>query len=128
MKLNQEQIGWHNQAKLNFEKNVLTEIEEKNSDKSFDDGFIGKIKALDEHSTLTICKGQNIPNGFVIIGQTTSFSCSDNLNNAWIIKRPGNQETVCKSSPIPDGYVIIGQTTNFSFSNNMNNAWTIKKV
>ena len=88
--------------------------------------FMERLKAVPNDNTVTICAGSPIPPGFVIVGVTTNFSCSNQLNNALIIKRPGPQETVCGGSPIPPGYVIVGVTTNFGCSNQLNNALIIK--
>jgi hypothetical protein len=55
----------------------------------------------------TLCKGQPVPKGFVIIGYKSSVKCAGEPELA--IKKPVNPETVCDGSPIPEGYHIISQ-------------------
>jgi hypothetical protein len=55
----------------------------------------------------TVCKGQPVPRGFVIIGNKVSEKCGE--NSELVIKKPTDTEIVCDSSPIPEGYRVISQ-------------------
>src|SRR5438309_1766835 len=55
----------------------------------------------------TLCKGQPVPKGFVVIGYSSSVKCAGEPELA--IKKPANAETVCDASPIPEGYHVISQ-------------------
>ena len=91
-----------------------------------DAAFSDKIKSFTAANSLTICAGQPIPSGWVIVAQTTNFQCSSQLNNALVIKIPGPSEVVCDYSPIPPNYVVTATTTNFQCSSNLNNARVIQ--
>jgi hypothetical protein len=55
----------------------------------------------------TLCKGQAVPKGFVIVGYKSSTQCVGALELA--IKKPSDTELVCDGSPIPEGYRVISQ-------------------
>jgi hypothetical protein len=55
----------------------------------------------------SICKGESVPSGFVVIGYKSSSNCGE--NSELIIKKPTNTEIVCDGSPIPDGYHVVSQ-------------------
>ena len=60
-----------------------------------------------------VCKVDGVPDGWVIIAQTSEASCPRDIsNNAWLIKQPGASELVCKISPIPSGYGVVAQHSN----------------
>lgn len=63
-------------------------------------------------NNLDICKGDPIPLGWVISNEVTlgQAGCHGDINNAWHVKIPGNQEVVCLASPIPNGYAVVGKS------------------
>ena len=75
---------------------------------------------------LTTCAFQPVPNGYVIVGRVTSYSCGYSNNNAYVVRRPGPREIICDYSPFPGGYIIAGRRTNFSCGGSFNNAFFIK--
>lgn len=93
-----------------------------------DAAFMDKANSVTPASTLVICAGQPIPQGWVIVARTTNFQCSSSLDNAYVIKQPGPSEVVCAYSPIPANYVVTGTTTNFQCSNSLHNAKIIRRV
>ena len=124
--MTEDQVRWTAEAEELYRSNAQSLQANSDGLPSLPEAHLALLKTVTPASTVIICKGQAIRPGFVIVGQTTNFGCSSNRDNAWIIKRPGQQETVCKVSPIPAGYVIVGQTTNFGCSSNLDNAWIIK--
>ncbi len=81
----------------------------------------------------SICKGSPIPAGFLIVGQDTDFSCSNNFDNVWVIQRyntcnVGARMTICKGQTIPNGWAIKGTTTNLSCGKDFDNAWIIERI
>ena len=59
----------------------------------------------------SICIGQPIPAGYVIVGMTFVVGCGGfGEVNTWQIKQPGATEIVCLASPIPPRYVIVSTT------------------
>lgn len=124
--MTEEQLKWTAEAKTFFEKYVLSKQIKQDGISALPDDQLEVLSKLTSETTMIICQNQLIPSGFVIVGQTTNFNCSPELNNAWIIKRPAEKETICKVSPMPVGYVIVGQTTNFSCSQDLANAWFIR--
>ena len=120
------QDNWIAEAKKLYSEQVeALQVQQRDLPK-LPEEHLSKLAAATEASPVVTCKGHAIPSGFVIIGETTNFACSSSFNNAWIIKRPNQQEIVCKVSPIPASYVIVGETTNFGCSSAFNNAWIIK--
>ncbi|MEM8535297.1 MAG: hypothetical protein AAGF95_30960 [Chloroflexota bacterium] len=85
-------------------------------------------------SSLTICKGQPIPSGYVIVGERRSSRCPGYFGtnrNMWVLRTPGSSETVCKGSPIPSGYVIVSERRTAqcpSYFTTSDNAWAIKRI
>jgi hypothetical protein len=83
---------------------------------------------------MTICGNQPIPDGWVLVGHTTVFSCGGTgNNNAMILRRlptaSGSQMTICGNQPIPTGWVLAGHTTVFSYGGTgNNNAMIIRKL
>ena len=68
----------------------------------------------------TICSGQSVPSGYVILSAFGSSGCpfySPSAKNAYNIAIPGAQESVCTNSPIPSGYVIVGTNVGASCPN-----------
>jgi hypothetical protein len=51
-----------------------------------------------------VCKERGIPEGWVVVGECHSASCSGDGKNAWVIKRPGRRDLICAISPVPEGY------------------------
>ena len=88
----------------------------------------------DSRSDLVLCGGRPIPPGYVLIGQTTVFSCGGSGNNNAMVLRKlptasGSQITICGNQPIPIGWVMVGQTTVFSCGGTgNNNALIIRKL
>lgn len=115
-------------SKEDYDKIIAANNESNSQQPALSDEQLAVCSNADESNTITICKDQQIPDGFVIIAQTTNFQCPSNLDNAWIIKRPGQRELVCAVSPIPPGYVITGRDTNFQCPSNLDNALRIQKV
>lgn len=124
--MTEDQVKWAVEAEELYRNNIQPLQVKQDALSSLPEDHCVALNAITPASTVIICKNQSIPSGFVIVGQTTNFSCSNQLDNAWIIKRPGQQETICKVSPMPEGYVIVGQTTNFGCSNALDNAWIIR--
>ena len=87
-----------------------------------------RVESLPAGSSVVICKGQQIPTGYVIIAEGSSISCPGNFPNTWTIKKPAMTEVVCSVSPIPSGYVVIGTGSSISCPGNFPNTKTIKKV
>src|SRR5262245_55689366 len=62
---------------------------------------------------ITICQGQMVPEGWVIVGQAVSTSCPGTGYNAWNIQRlptqSGSVLSICTNQPIPPGWVKIGE-------------------
>jgi hypothetical protein len=59
--------------------------------------------------TTTICRGQPLPPGYVIVLLTSVIGCGSPLqDNAEVIKQPDATDTVCSFSPIPPNYVVVG--------------------
>jgi hypothetical protein len=52
----------------------------------------------------TICQGDALPKGFVIVGARRSSKCVE-----LTVKKPAATEIVCDGSPIPDGYSVMKQ-------------------
>lgn len=90
--------------------------------------FMEKANSVNPASSLVICAGQPIPQGWVIVARTTNFECSSSLDNAYVIKQPGSSEVVCAYSPVPSNYVVTGITTNFQCSSSLHNAKIIRRV
>ena len=84
------------------------------------------LNEIEPQRTISICKNQRVPNGWVIIAESTNFSCPGRWDNQWTIKKPGRQENVCKASKIPSNYVIVAERTDFSCPGRWDNSWTIK--
>jgi hypothetical protein len=72
------------------------------------DAALKLLEELPVDSTIEICKNQQIPVGYVIVGQGINISCPPPLPNTWKIKRPGLTEIICSVSPIPANYVVTG--------------------
>lgn len=72
-----------------------------------------------------ICKGRELPDGWVVVGQVHSPACAGEGDNAWIIKRPGRIEVVAASSPVPAGYSRIRPTRSEHCPGGGDNAWLI---
>ncbi len=62
------------------------------------------------HRHRVICKGSNVPDGWVIVAECHSPACPGVEQNGWVIKRPGARELVCAVSPVPDGYAVVRGT------------------
>lgn len=83
------------------------------------------IIAQTPNISVTICAGSNIPNGYVMIGQTTIEQCRKytdlpERDNALIIKKPGRREVICEQSPYPNNYAVSARTRSVSCPNNAN--------
>lgn len=74
-----------------------------------------------------ICKGRELPDGWVVVGQVHSPACPGEGDNAWIIKRPGRMEVVAASSPVPAGYSRIRPTRSEHCPGGGDNAWLIER-
>jgi hypothetical protein len=85
-------------------------------------------QGLNLQPSFTICRGQEIPQGWVIIGQGTSSQCGFSLDNAIVIIQPGDSELVCRYSPIPPNYVITGIATSGRCSSQLNDAFVIRRL
>ena len=77
---------------------------------------------------ISICKDQQIPQGYVIVSQGSSIACPGSFPNIWNIKRPGSTEVVCNISPIPSDYVKIAEGSSIGCPGSFPNTWTIQKV
>ena len=75
--------------------------------------------------SLTICKNQAIPSGYVIIREGSRASCPGNFPNTWTITIPASTQTICKISPFPSGYVIIRESSSAGCPGNFPNTWII---
>ncbi|HSN55515.1 MAG TPA: hypothetical protein VLT32_12630 [Candidatus Sulfomarinibacteraceae bacterium] len=51
-----------------------------------------------------ICRGREVPEGWVVIGESYSPACDGDGANALVVKRPGRREVVTADSPVPSGY------------------------
>ncbi len=89
---------------------------------------LAKLNAVSAGEIIAICKGQTIPNGWVIVSEGSSINCPGNFPNTWNIKKPGSQETVCSVSPIPPDYVVVGEGNNIYCPGSFPNAKIIRKV
>jgi glutathione synthase len=72
-----------------------------------------------------ICKGRELPEGWVVVGHVHSPACPGEGDNAWIIKRPGRLEVVAASSPVPAGYSRIRPSRSEHCPGEGDNAWLI---
>jgi hypothetical protein len=72
-----------------------------------------------------ICKGREVPVGWVVVGQVHSPACPGESDNAWIIKRPGRLEVVAAASPVPAGYSRIRPSHSEHCPGEGDNAWLI---
>lgn len=63
-----------------------------------------KTKAVSVTDPRTICQGEAVPKGFVVVEAQRSSRCVE-----LTIKKPAASEVVCDGSPIPDGYSVIKQ-------------------
>ncbi|MEM8535583.1 MAG: hypothetical protein AAGF95_32430 [Chloroflexota bacterium] len=84
-------------------------------------------------SRLVICKGQTVPDNYVITAHTYSFSCPGTpfLENAWVIQIPGDTARVCQGQKLPDGYVITASVYTVSCPEIrpfLPNTWVIQRV
>ena len=77
---------------------------------------------------VVICKNNQIPSGYVIVGEGSSISCPGSFPNTWTIKPPGVTEVVCKVSPIPSNYVIQGEGSSISCPGSFPNTLSIRHV
>lgn len=94
-----------------------------------------------------ICKGPGVPGDFAIVQEGFDAHCSESnrandATNAWLIGKPGPDETVCKgffvwngreveADAIPTGYVVVGEVQSpgcakSNYSRAPSNAWRIK--
>jgi hypothetical protein len=87
-----------------------------------------RLASLPATASVVICKGQQIPSGYVIVAEGSSISCPGNFPNTWTIKQPALTETVCSVSPVPNGYVVVGTGSSISCPGNFPNTKTIRKV
>jgi VHL beta domain len=84
---------------------------------------------------ITICSGQEIPRGYLIIAAGSNWNCSGwtaTGKNSYTIKRPSRTEamTVCANQNIPRGFVITSASNSWDCSNwtaTGTNAYTIKR-
>lgn len=74
-----------------------------------------------------ICKERQIPEGWVVVGQTHSPACPGDGDNAWVVKRPGRLEVVWERSPLPQGYTRVRRTRSEHCPGDGDNAWTIER-
>ena len=92
------------------------------------DDQLAKLETVPAGEIVTICQGQAIPSGWVIVSQGSSINCPGNFPNTWNIKKPGATEVVCSVSPIPANYVIVGQGSSINCPGSFPNTETIRKV
>jgi len=92
------------------------------------DADLQRLDLLPLNGTIAICKGQQVPDGWVIIAEDSSIDCPGDFPNTWIIKKPAGTDVVCQVSPIPAGYVKIGEGNSVNCPGIFPNTWTIRKV
>lgn len=74
-----------------------------------------------------VCKGGEVPPGWVVLGEARSEACPGDGANAWIIARPGARRVVCLDSPVPEGYRRVRRTHGASCPGDGDNAWLIER-
>ena len=74
-------------------------------------GWGGGVSSDRGRRNRLICRGREVPEGWVVVGEHHSPACDGEGGNAWVIKRPGRREVVCLGSPIPEGYRKVRETT-----------------
>ena len=87
-----------------------------------------KINEAAPLTTISICKNQQVPSGYVIISEGSNAFCPGRFPNTWDIKQPSQFETVCKVSPIPNNYVIQGEGSNAFCPGRFPNTWDIRRI
>ena len=89
---------------------------------------VQRINAFPITATVCIRKQLQVPEGWVVIGETVLTEAPEAWPNAWIIKRPEACETVHDQSPIPNGYMKIWHVNSPSCFGPGPNAWQIKRL
>lgn len=89
--------------------------------------FLEQLVHLPETTTVCLSKQQQIPEGWVIIGETVLYQASGEWPNGWILKKPEEFETVCDISPIPEGYVKLEKVGSPACPGTWPNAWKIER-
>lgn len=87
-----------------------------------------RMNALPETATVCLAKHYQIPEGWVIIGETVLLQDLGQWPNAWLIKRPEDTEIVCGISPIPSDYVKIEHVGSSACPGAWPNAWKIERL
>jgi alpha-D-ribose 1-methylphosphonate 5-phosphate C-P lyase len=89
---------------------------------------VARIHDLSETATICLSKRFQIPEGWVIIGETVLYEVPGPWPNGWIIKRPAETEIVCSVSPIPENYVTIEHVGCEACPGVWPNAWKIERL
>lgn len=87
-----------------------------------------QLKKMQMAGDVSLCKNQQIPNGWVVIAEGSNASCPGNFPNTWTIRQPGPVESICKVSPIPAGYIIQGEASHGLCPGRFPNTWQIRRL
>ena len=81
-------------------------------------------------SRITICAGQSIPEGYIVIGTERVPSCGGSGfdANAYVIKQVASPDRMCWFSPRPSGFVITGRPSVFTCLNYPGNIGTYQNA
>lgn len=90
--------------------------------------LLHRMNDLSETGTVCLAKHYQIPEGWVIIGETVLPQLPGPWPNGWIIKRPEETEVVCSVSPIPSDYVKIEHMGTNACPGVWPNAWKIERL
>jgi hypothetical protein len=63
-----------------------------------------KAKASSTSSPKTLCQGDAVPKGYVVVAATRTSKCVE-----LTVKKPTATELVCDGSPVPEGYSVMKQ-------------------
>lgn len=97
----------------------------------------GSSQPIQSEETILVCSVSSVPNGYVIVGKTSTEQCRVNMDlperdNTLMIKKPGLRETICEKSPYPSNYAVVGRVRLSTCPNTGNetdnNAWIITRL
>jgi hypothetical protein len=87
------------------------------------------IRASSAAGPRSICQGDPIPGGFVVVGNEAAGRCGE--KHTLTVRKPAATETICDGSPLPAGYSVVDQQASIrcsgTGSNPLTNALTIKR-
>jgi hypothetical protein len=89
--------------------------------------FQRRIEELPETAMVCMSKRFQVPDGWVIVGETVLHEAPGTWPNGWMIKKPEETEIVCSVSPIPEPYVKIEHVGSNACPGPWPNAWKIER-